>query len=278
MTEAARLWRIVAVMAMVIHLSVVLLTQDSSTLALMSLIIWGGAFLCIEDTLPTLNARSSNWSFLVGTILFSAAIARSTRVIHLDAVVYILPLCFGISLFLLALPVANLKSWIKSLVVLSLLPLIPLVSSLYPEATLSHATARIGQVILTLFSVDASIHSSQLILSGGAVNIAGACTGINQILQLAIIGIIFLLAFPLPSPASRVWMVPVAMAFAIVGNAIRITLLAVINASDWMHKTWWFDFFHEEDGSLLFSLLTVAAFGLVYFNVLDRQLSKSNEP
>jgi exosortase/archaeosortase family protein len=108
--------------------------------------------------------------------------------------------------------------------------------------------------------------------------VAGSCAGLEQIAQLLAIAVLFLLAFPLPSRISRWWMVAVAPLIAVLGNTLRISVLAVISASRWPNRSWWFDFFHEHSGSLVFAGLNVMAFGWLYLTVLDRQLIQREGP
>ena len=49
----------------------------------------------------------------------------------------------------------------------------------------------------------------------------------------------------------------------------RSALLAMIHASSWPQKAWWFEFFHSGEGGLVFALLAVLAFAPAYFRVQD---------
>jgi cyanoexosortase A len=267
-----RLWLALAALTVTAHCTMVLLTQENPSLALMTLLIWGGALLCIEDQLPALELRPSHWSLLGGGALLLAGLARTASVLHLDAITSLLPLWLGLALALLCRPLGGLRPWGASLLVLALLPLSGVIAPLLPDGPLSQLTARISQVMLLWFGVDAAAAGRELILAGGAVNIAGSCTGIDQIAQLVVIAAIFLLAFPLPSRSSRWWMFAAAPVVGLLGNAVRIALLALITTSRWPSKDWWFEFLHDANGSLLFSAISVSVFGWLYIAVLERQL------
>ena len=101
-----------------------------------------------------------------------------------------------------------------------------------------HLTARLSQALLLFCGVDHATAGQQLILPGGAVWITAACSGIDPIAQLLVIAVAFLLAFPLPARGSRWWMLALAPLVALLCNAVRIGLLALITASQWTNKTW----------------------------------------
>ncbi|QPN65278.1 archaeosortase/exosortase family protein [Synechococcus sp. CBW1006] len=142
---------------------------------------------------------------------------------------------------------------------------------------LSHLTARVSQALLLSFGVNAAASGRELMLAGGAIRVAGPCAGVGQIAQLLVIAGIFLLAFPLPFHRSRFWMLFAAPLVAFFGNVVRIVLLAVINASNWTNKDWWFDFFHEDTGSMVFAAISVSVFGSLYITVLEKQLRLLDE-
>jgi exosortase/archaeosortase family protein len=56
-------------------------------------------------------------------------------------------------------------------------------------------------------------------------------------------------------------------------NTIRIALLTVISANgSGKGYGFWFDFFHKDTGSLIFSGLAVFIFGSVYMRLLEHEL------
>ena len=56
-------------------------------------------------------------------------------------------------------------------------------------------------------------------------------------------------------------------------NAMRIALLAWINASAMPNKTWWFEFFHTHWGSLVFAGIAMQVFVWLYVYWLARQVA-----
>lgn len=246
---------------------------QSTTFALMTVLIWGGALICMEDQLPTLTPCPSRLGLALGLLLTGAGLWRSSRVFHLEAVIYVLPLLQGLGLTLLCVPMRQLRRLLAPLTVLALTLLMLAQQRLLPEDVLSRITARLTHMVLVLGGQDARLAAgNEVWLPGGGVGVAGPCSGSETIEQMVVIAAIFVLAFPLRQGGLRALVVAASVLFAVAGNTLRITLLALINASDWATKKDWFDFFHEENGALVFSALTVSAFAWAYLKLLDHQL------
>jgi exosortase len=236
-------------------------------------LVWGGAWVCLEDQLPVAGPQPSWTSLALGGTLLALGLWRTFEVFHPDAVVYGLPLLSGPALALLYVPLRQLRPFRDALLVLMLMPATLLASRVMPVEALSHLTARLTQGVLLLTGDVARVDGSEVWLSGGGVRIAGSCSGTDMLLQVTSIAIIFVLAFPLRSVRTRLlMMLVVAPLAAIVANAVRIALLTVIVASDWSNKKWWFDFLHEAEGSLVFAALTVSGFSWLYMRRLEREL------
>ena len=236
-------------------------------------LVWGGAWICLEDRLPEAGPQPSWPGLALGGALLAFGLWRSFQIFHPDAVVYALPLVLGPALALLYAPLRELRPFRDALLVLALMPATLLASRVIPVDELSHLTARLTQGVLLLTGELARVDGREVWLAGGGVRIAGSCSGVEILLQVTAIATIFVLAFPLRSAGTRLLMVLVAApAAAILANAVRIALLTVIVSSDWADKQRWFDFFHEDEGSLVFAALTVSGFAWLYLRRLDREL------
>jgi exosortase/archaeosortase family protein len=199
-------------------------------------------------------------------------------VVHLDAAAPLLPPLLGLALVLLAEPPRQLKRWLAPLAVLSLMPFPWLLSRLLPEGPFIQLTARLTQVNLLLVGLDSAVSGPELMLDGGGVRIAGGCTGLPLIAQMTAIAVVFALAYPLPS---RRWQGAMTLGAPLLGlqvNSLRIAVLAMISASSWPNKSWWFDFFHMDNGSLVFAALSVGIFAWLYIALLEQQLRARAAP
>ena len=68
-------------------------------------------------------------------------------------------------------------------------------------------------------------------MPGGGVKVAGAGAGLYFLLQLVVVALLFAKAFPMRRRWQNGLMLPIAPVLAVLINAMRIALLAWINAS-----------------------------------------------
>ena len=253
------------------------LTQTLDTTLLVAL-VWGGALCCVEDRLATLKPRPNGVCFALGVSLLVLAQWRQERLIESQRIMLLLPLLQGIGLMLLVSPPRQWGVWRDSLLALALAPLVGILRGLIPIAALSRITSHLSQALFLSLGLEAEVEGTLLRLPGGVVSVIGRCSGSEMITQLVVIGGLFSLVFPLVGGRRR-WLamlivMGIAPLFALLANSLRISLLAVINASKWQQKEWWFDFFHSGGGDQLFSLLAVMAFAPVYFRLQDHLLAQ----
>lgn len=248
-------------------------TQSAETVVMVAL-VWGGALCCVEDRLATLRPKPSGLGFGLAVGLLLLAQWRQEGIVQQRYVAQLLPLLQGLGLLALAVPIQRWREWLDPLLALALLPLSVILLALLPMDGLSRLTSHLSQVMLLSVGVDAVAAGQNLMLPGGAVAVDGPCSGIYMVAQLVVVGGIFSLVFPLGMGRKRWLAMGVTMAiapmFAVLANALRIALLALIHASSWPQKGWWFDFFHSGEGGHVFSLLAVIAFAPAYFHVQDR--------
>lgn len=270
---ARELWIWLAAAVAVNHL---LLTyrMQSIDFVMLTALAWGGALLCIEDRLPELKPEPSQLSLALGCVLLVASLWRSAQVFHPEPVIHLLALPQAVGLALLLVPVRQLLRFAAPLIVLGMLVVDLLLPELIPLKALSQLTALVSGGMLNLTGFEAIVANQQIWLPGGGVNVDNACAGRETITQLICVATIFLLAFPLRQQGRRVAMLLLAPLLAILINAVRIALLAWINASDLAEKTYWFKFMHEDDGSLIFGAISVSIFAWSYLSLLDRQLAQ----
>lgn len=253
------------------------LTQTLDVTVMVAL-AWGAALCCVEDRLASLRPRPNGPGFALGVALLLLAQWRQERLIEPQRVVLLLPFLQGIGLMLLVSPWRQWVLWRESLLALALPPSVGILKELISEDALSNFTAHLSQGLFLSFGLDAVVEGTSLMLPGGVVHVTGRCSGSEMVSQLLVVGGIFSLVFPLVAGRRR-WLVMVlvmgiAPLFALLANTLRISLLAVINSSNWPQKDWWFHFFHGGGGDQLFSLLAVMAFAPAYFRVQDHLLAQ----
>ncbi|WP_231594601.1 exosortase/archaeosortase family protein [Synechococcus sp. CBW1107] len=279
--RSRRLWILLAALLACHHLWVFHSTQDELQLLVMLMLIWGGALLCIEDLLPSLDPRPTRGGLILGAVLVVWSVLRAELILARDFVIYLLPLIEGLGLALLCAPPRRLRPFAASLLILSLFMPAVLVRKFYdhyPEAPLSHLTALATGVGLQTVGIPADVQGRLVSLPYGAVEVSGPCSGRDLMVMVILVAVIFLLAFPLDRWRNRMFVLLAAVPLAMLSNVIRIALLALIVGFQVPHQQVLFDFFHEDMGSLVFSVIAVALLARLYLLLIDRQLAAAAVP
>jgi cyanoexosortase A len=256
-------WLALAALLSIHSLVVSGLTQGPED-AVNVLLVWAGAYMVLDDLGHDWQPRPSRLGLWAGVVLIVAALLRSQQLTTLDVTSSVLPLMAGLGLALLAKPPRRLGSLRRALVSLALLLVMRLLMVVIPVGWLSTVTARVTMVVLQLLGLQAQVEADVVRLPGGGVEVMGPCSGIGMVAQLVGVALIFWLAFPMRHRWQNALMVAVAPLLAVLANAIRIGILAMITVSSLSGKDWWFDFFHEAEGSLVFAGMAVLAFAWLY--------------
>lgn len=267
------LWLLLVGLVALDLLLINLLTQPLDEVLNVVLVL-GGAVLVLHANPAGWQPRPGRIGRWVGVALLMAALWRGHRIISSDFISSLLPLLAGMGLALLAAPLGKLRSFLPSLAVLALLPVMRAVDWLTPLGPLSVATAWLTQQMLTLCGFTAAQVANKVTMPGGGVNVADACAGLSIILQLLLVAVIFALAFPMRHRWQNGLMIVVAPLLALLVNGMRISLLALINVSALPYRSWWFDFFHKNLGSMVFSGIGMQIFVSFYLYWMARQVAR----
>ena len=266
------LWVLLVGLVALDLLLISLLTQPAEDVLNVVLVL-GGAVLVLHRPPAGWQPRPGRLGRWVGVALLVAVLWRGQRMMGFDFISSLLPLLAGMGLALLAAPVSQLASFLPSLSLLALLPVIRAVGWLMPLGPLSVATAWLTQQMFTLCGITAEQVGTLLKLHGGGVIVAGPCAGLSILLQLLLVAVIFAMAFPMRHRWQNGLMLLGAPLIGMVVNGMRIGLLALLSTSNLENKQWWFDFFHDHWGSLLFSGLGMQLFVWLYVYSMARQVA-----
>lgn len=259
-------------------LVVIGLTQGEGALV-KGLLVWGGALVVLHDQVADWQPRPSKLSLWAGMVLLLIVLWRSQQLLTLDRTSTALPMLAGLGLVLLAAPLRQLSQFRSALLILALMPLMVTLEVAIPAERLSLFTARITQMLLLLGDISAQVQGNEVQLpGGGGVQIHAGCNGIDMVSQLLGVGLIFALAFPMRHRWQNAVMLAVAPILAVLANGLRIGLLAVIVTSSLPSRTWWFDFFHQQAGSLVFSGIAVLVFASLYGWWMEWQVQQLEGP
>jgi cyanoexosortase A len=266
------LWGLLAAIFALYLLQLSLLTQMPDV-ALNLMLVMGGAVLVLNSPPAGWQPRPGRIGRWVGVALLVVMLWFGQRLMSSDLISSLLPLLAGIALALLAAPASKLRPFLKSLCVLALLPVVSAVSTLTPLGPLSVATAWLAKQMLSICGYTAVQLGTLVKLQGGGVIVSGACAGLSMILQLLLVAVIFALAFPMRHRWQNGLLIVVAPLLGMVVNGMRITLLALFVTSSLPNRQWWFEFFHDHWGSLLFSGVGMQLFVWLYVYWMSRQVA-----
>ena len=266
------LWGLLAAIFALFLLQLSLLTKWPDV-ALNMVLVMGGAVLVLNSPPAGWQPRPGRIGRWVGVALLVVMLWFGQRLMSSDFLSSLLPLLAGIALALLAVPASKLRPFLKSFCVLALLPVVSAVSTLTPLGPLSVATAWLTKQMLSICGYTAVQLGTLVKLQGGGVNVGGACAGLGMLLQLLLVAVIFAMAFPMRHRWQNGLLIVVAPLLGMVVNGMRITLLALFVTSSVPNRMWWFEFFHEHWGSLLFSGVGMQLFVWLYVYWMARQVA-----
>lgn len=248
-----------------IHLTLAWRFSPPSELG-MVLLFWG-AIACLIWQRRQQLVLGSNWSAtVVGCGIISLVLLRSVHITEYDAFLRIAPWLSIAGVGLVASGWSGLRQyWRELLIVSCLVPSADLVSGLVVD--LSPLTARFAAYVLWYCGLPVTREGIYIHLPAGSLEVYPGCSGVDSILHLLGIAVIFLALFPM-----RWWKQAVVMAAAIalgfMVNGFRVALLAILVARPSRDA---FDYWHIGDGSLIFSLISVSLLGGLYLLFIQRE-------
>lgn len=251
-------WLLALVTALAtIHLTV-LSRIDNSELFATCLLFWIAAGSLIWDRYQTLDLESNLIASLLGALIIIGMITRVSVSPDSASSAWVLPLVAGLGTGLLASGFKGLKQYWREFIIFGLLALYPLLRLTLEAIDLSEITAKAASFVLWYSGLPVRLEGVFLLMPSSRVEVYGACSGIQSILQLLSISVLFLLMFPLRSHVQKVVCIVAAVVIGFVVNALRVALMAILNNTGDKNA---FDYWHEGQGSLIFSAIAVLIFG-----------------
>ncbi len=255
----------------VLHLTL-LSRLDQSDIFATSILFWVAAASLIWDRQETLKLESGIFSSLVGILLLAFILARVSFSPNSASSAWIFPFIAMIGVGLLASGFRGIWQYWKELVIFGLLAIYPLLKLTLQAIDLSELTAKAASIMLWYTGFPVQRQGVFLVLPTSRVEVYGACSGLESILQMLSISVLFLLMFPMRSHVQKVLCVITAVLIGFFVNAMRVALMAILNNTG--NKSA-FDYWHEGSGSLIFSAIAVIIFGcFCWFAFLRKPSSK----
>ncbi len=268
-------WLLALVAALAaIHLTL-LSRVDNSELFATCLLFWIAAGSLVWDRYQTLNLESHWIASLLGALIVIGMVTRVGVSPDSASSGWALPLVAGLGTGLLASGFKGLRQYWREFIIFGLLALYPLLRLTLEAIDLSEITAKAASFVLWYSGFPVRLQGVFLQLPKGRVEVYGACSGIQSILQLLSISVLFLLMFPLRSHIQKVLCVVAAVAIGFVVNALRVALMAILNNAGDKNA---FDYWHEGQGSLIFSAIAVLIFGAFCWFFFLRKPDPKTDP
>ncbi|MEG4088865.1 cyanoexosortase A [Microcoleus sp. Pol12B4] len=248
-----------------IHLTLTSRTNDTDLFGTM-LLFWGVVAFLIWERHESLTFESGVFASFFGSSLIALILLKSSSISGYDFFIRATPFLSGISLALLASGTKGLKQYRQELLILGYTAIPPGLIGVFVDVAL--LTAKFSAFLLHYLGFEVVRKGVFLILENGSVEVYHGCSGVNAMLQLLGLALVFLLMFPTTSGQKMV--LPfVAIITAFLVNAARVALMAVLVS---LSQPEAFKYWHEGNGSVIFSMIAVFIFGLFcWFAILKDQ-------
>lgn len=232
-----------------------------------SLLFWVTVCYLIWKKRSDLNLVSGSISSFIGTLIIAFVLIES--IFPINNFPYISPFISAIGLGLLASGFKGLKQYWQELFLL-FFPSAAYATLLF-LVDLPTLTATFTHFVLWYLGFSASRHGVKITLNTGVVEVNPSCSGLEGILQLWVIAVIFLAVFP-TSWKQKILLPIMASLLGFTINGIRVVLMTIFIAFN-NYKA--FDYWHTGDGTLVISMLYIIVF--VVFCLFLIRLKEENK-
>ncbi len=213
-----------------------------------------------------LTLESGIISSSLGTLLLVLVFINSTLQINSVAIFLLPPIMSGFGLALLASGYQGLKQYRKELLILGFLTIRSLLMVLPYKIDISLLTAKLSTAILWYTGFQVSRSGVILNLPTGSVEVYYRCAGTDMIIDLLSLAVLFIFIFNLS--LQQKFLVPiVAATLGFIVNGFRVALMAILVAQGDKQA---FEYWHQGDGSLIFSMISTLFFGCFCWFLLSR--------
>jgi cyanoexosortase A len=228
---------------------------------MMSLLLWASISMLLWDRRQQFKINQGKVSSFLGYVLVAAVLVIS--IVHPgEKMLGFFPLAAYLGWFLIFVGAAQTKFYLKEFCILAIFG----IPKLVPDTAfgLAPITAKFAAYILWYLGYPVTSNGFYIQLPNGGVEVVPACSGINLILHMLSISVIFLCVFP----TRRSHSIPFALLAMLLGflmNGIRVAMLAALSPPQFSAQ---FHYWHSASGASLFVLLTLVIYGLLYFSLL----------
>lgn len=232
---------------------------------------WGTVLSLLWEKRHSLTLESDVFSSLLGVLLIAFVLFRSWFVISFDAVFDISPFIAALGLAMVASGVKGLQQyWLELMIVLVINAPVGL---LLGRVDLTMFTAKFATFILSHW-FEVSRQGVNVVLPSGAVEVNSGCSGLESIVRLLRLSVLFLVMFP-TGLAKTILFPIVAVLVAFVVNGVRVALMAILVAYSSQEA---FEYWHTGTGSEIFFMISILFFGLFCYFISKKDDPDNHEP
>lgn len=228
---------------------------------MMSLLLWASISMLLWDRRKHFKINQDKISSFLGYAFVAAVLVIS--IVHPgEKMLGFFPLAAYVGWFLIFIGAAQAKFYFKEFCILAIFG----IPKLVPDTAfgLAPITSKFAVYTLWYLGYPVSSNGSYIQVPNGGVEVVPACSGINLILHMLSISVIFLCMFP----TRRSHCIPFALLAMLLGfvmNGIRVAMLAALSPPQFSAQ---FHYWHSASGASLFVLLTLVIYGVLYFSLL----------
>jgi cyanoexosortase A len=258
-----------------LHLTLINHANNQELFATAAL-FWLVAGSLLWDKQETLKLISSPIASLVGAALVAFFLFRSASPSDSELILSGLPFLAVLGVALLASGFTGLRQYWRELLIFGLLAFNPVVKLILNAINLPLLTAKAATFLLWYSGFQVRREELFLLLPTGRVEVYGACSGVQSILQMLNIGVLFLLMVPTPLRwGQKILCLVMAVLVGFIVNALRVALMAILVA---FSQKGAFQFWHDGQGSLIFSVISVLVFGGLCWLAFLRTSPNKSDP
>ncbi|MGG6296554.1 cyanoexosortase A [Leptolyngbya sp. AN02str] len=238
--------------------------SDNSDLFGNSLLFIAAIASLIKEKAPFHSLKSNSIASIVGTTLLAFLLIRSLG-ISSNSFLLAFPAIAGVGLALVASGVSGLSKFRQEILILVFLGFPRLLLPIFIDPTA--LTAKFSALVLWYMGFEVARNGYQIQIGDSAVEVFPGCSGIESICYLLSLAGLFIMMFPLRR-IEKVGVAVLAIAIAFIVNGFRVALLAHLVAASLPEA---FEYWHEGNGSFIFSMISVAILGLFCWLLLRQK-------
>lgn len=238
---------------------------DSSNIFGTSLVFLAAVSSLIWDKRNKLTLESAFLPSVCGLVLIGFVYLLGLFTINSTFLWYLAPLVSAFGLALLASGFKGLKQYQGELLALLCLA----ASIVLPKFIfdISPLTAKFSAFVLWCGGFKFTLAGQKILTPTGGIEVYSGCSGIELVIQMVGFAVVFLLMFNLNLKQKVITLI-VAPFIGFIVNGVRVALMALIVVYGDQQS---FKYWHDGDGSLIFSTIAVVLFGLFCWILLRSQ-------